>query len=80
MARGVPVACSDRASLPEVSGDAAVLFDPGDQAAVTDALRRVLGDEALAAELVRRGHARVRQFTWERTARTTRAGYASALD
>ena len=44
MARGVPVACSDRPALPEVAGDAALLFDPTDQAAVTDAVRRLIRD------------------------------------
>ena len=39
MARGVPVACSDRSSLPEVAGDAALLFDPFDPRAIADALR-----------------------------------------
>ena len=39
MARGVPVACSDRRALPEVAGDAALIFDPTDQAAVTGAVR-----------------------------------------
>ena len=44
MARGVPVACSDRSSLPEVAGDAALLFDPFDPRAIADALRRIPGE------------------------------------
>ena len=47
MARGVPVACSDRPALPEVAGDAALLFDPTDQSAVTDAVRRLIRDADL---------------------------------
>lgn len=79
MRRGVPVACADRGALPEVAGDAALLFDPDDQAAVTAALRTLLSDRARAAELVRRGHERVRAFTWERTARLTIECYERAL-
>jgi glycosyltransferase involved in cell wall biosynthesis len=51
MARGVPVACSDRSSLPEVAGDAALLFDPGDPSAIAAAIESLLGDLALAARL-----------------------------
>jgi glycosyltransferase involved in cell wall biosynthesis len=79
MAHGTPVACSDRWSLPEVAGDAALLFDPDDQAAVTGALRRLLEDRELAQQLGRRGVERAREFTWERTARGTLAAYQRAL-
>jgi glycosyltransferase involved in cell wall biosynthesis len=80
MARGVPVACSDASSLPEVAGDAALLFDPHDGAAIASALRRLLDDPALAENLRARGLARVREFTWERTARLTLDSYARALE
>jgi glycosyltransferase involved in cell wall biosynthesis len=80
MARGVPVACSDRASLPEVAGEAALLFDPTDDEAVADAVGRLLGDAALRADLVRRGHERVRRFTWARTAEATLASYRRVLE
>src|SRR5205807_4900370 len=56
MARGVPVACSNASSLPEVAGDAALLFDPHDERAIADALERVLRDEDLRATLTARGH------------------------
>jgi glycosyltransferase involved in cell wall biosynthesis len=79
MAHGTPVACSDRWSLPEVAGDAALLFDPDDQAAVTAALRRLLEDGALADRLGRDGVERARTFTWERTAHATLASYGRAL-
>jgi glycosyltransferase involved in cell wall biosynthesis len=79
MARGVPVACSDRSSLPEVAGDAALLFDPTDPAAITRAIERLLGDAELAAELARRGRLRAARFTWERAARETLAVYDRAL-
>jgi glycosyltransferase involved in cell wall biosynthesis len=79
MARGVPVACSDRPALPEVAGEAAILFDPQNQDAVTAAIKRLLGDPALARTLVGRGRERVRSFTWERTAKETIASYRKAL-
>ena len=79
MARGVPVACSDRPSLPEVAGDAALLFDPAEQTAVTDAVRRLLTDAALRDSLVARGLERAGQFTWRRTAEETLASYRVAV-
>jgi glycosyltransferase involved in cell wall biosynthesis len=80
MARDLPVACSNRPSLPEVAGDAALQFDPEDQTAVSTALRRLLTDEALRSELVARGLERVRLFTWERTAEATLASYRRAVE
>lgn len=79
MARGVPVACSDAASLPEVAGDAALLFDPREEARIAEAIRRLLSEPGLAARLRERGLARVREFTWERTARATLESYRRAL-
>jgi glycosyltransferase involved in cell wall biosynthesis len=79
MIRGVPVACSDRASLPEVAGDAALLFDPDDQIAVDRAIGCLLGDAALRADLAARGRARAKEFSWARTAQLTVDAYARAL-
>jgi glycosyltransferase involved in cell wall biosynthesis len=79
MLRGVPVACSDRSSLPEVAGDAALLFDPEDTGAIRAALERLLGDATLREQLIERGRERAARFTWERTADGTAATYARAL-
>jgi glycosyltransferase involved in cell wall biosynthesis len=79
MARDVPVACSNRPALPEVAGGAALLFDPLDQAAVTDAIRRLLTDKSLRDDLVRRGGERARELSWRRTAEATVASYRRAL-
>lgn len=79
MARGVPVACSDRSSLPEVAGDAALLFDPEDVAAIREAIERLLGDGALRERLAAAGLERAALFSWERTARETVASYERAL-
>jgi glycosyltransferase involved in cell wall biosynthesis len=64
MALGVPVACADAAALPETAGGAALLFDATDPAAIAEALRRATGDEALRADLARRGVARARNLTF----------------
>jgi glycosyltransferase involved in cell wall biosynthesis len=79
MARGVPVACSDRSSLPEVAGDAALLFDPSDTGAIRAAVERLLGDPAERSRLARAGLRRAATFTWERTAELTAASYERAL-
>ncbi len=79
MARGVPVACSNTSSLPEVVGDAALLFDPSSQEQITEAIVRLLSDDILAGRLCELGSARVAGFTWERTARLTLRSYALAL-
>jgi glycosyltransferase involved in cell wall biosynthesis len=79
MARGVPVACSNASSLPEVAGDAALLFDPRDEAAIATAISRLLSDEDLRARLLERGAAQAKRFTWERTARLTLESYGRAM-
>jgi glycosyltransferase involved in cell wall biosynthesis len=79
MARGVPVACSNSSSLPEVAGDAALLFDPRDEPAIAAALVRLLDDRALRARLIALGLTRAGEFTWQRTAQLTLASYARAL-
>jgi glycosyltransferase involved in cell wall biosynthesis len=65
MASGTPVVTSNVSSLPEVTGDAAVLVDPRDVDAIVDGLSRVLRDPDLAATLRERGLARARAFSWE---------------
>ncbi len=79
MARGVPVACSNASSLPEVAGDAALLFDPGDEPAIAQAMTRLLEDPALREQLRVRGAERAQEFTWERTARGVLESYAGAF-
>jgi glycosyltransferase involved in cell wall biosynthesis len=65
MAVGVPVVASTAGALPEVLGDAADLVAPGDTDALAGALRRVLGDDARRAALVRRGRDQVARYSWE---------------
>jgi glycosyltransferase involved in cell wall biosynthesis len=79
MRRGAPVACSSVSSLPEVAGDAALLFDPRDPADIARALGRLLDEPGLAADLAERGRARCAAFTWDKTARATLDVYERAF-
>ena len=79
MARGLPVASSDRSSLPEVAGDAALLFDPEDVGAITAAIEKLLADPAERERLATAGRAQAARFTWEACARATVASYERAL-
>ena len=79
MARGVPVACSNAASLPEVAGDAALLFDPHDRRALGQALAQLLAGGPEVERLRRAGPLRAAQFSWERTARGTLESYRRVL-
>ncbi len=80
MALGVPVVAAGRGALPEVTGDAAILVDPGSAEELADAILRVLDDEALATDLVSRGRARAAAFSWERMADEVRRLYRCAVD
>jgi len=71
MASDCPVLCSSAGSLPEVVGDAALLFDPNDPEEMADSMHRILTDEELRRTLVKAGRERALQFSWERTARET---------
>ena len=71
MACGTPVACSNVSSMPEVAGDAGILFDPLDEESIEDALRRLLTDSALRDDCSARGVTRSKLFSWKKTAEQT---------
>ena len=75
MACGTPVVVSDASSLPEVVGSAGLLVPPRSEQDLALSLRRVLEDNALAAQLRRAGPERAAQFSWERMARDTLRSY-----
>ena len=79
MVRGVAVACSDASALPEVAGDAALLFDPESVEAIATAVRRLIDDDALRADLRARGRAQAAGFSWEKAAVGTARSYLRAL-
>lgn len=68
MARGVPTAVADAASLPEVTAGAALVFDPLSPEAIAAAVCRLVEDEALRVELSRLGPTIARRYTWTATA------------
>ena len=69
MACGCPVIVSNVASLPEVCGDAAYYVDPYDVESIADGMYKILTDKALRENLIKNGLERVKQFSWEKTAR-----------
>ncbi|MEX2015038.1 MAG: glycosyltransferase family 1 protein, partial [Candidatus Hydrogenedentales bacterium] len=79
MACRCPVVTSNVSSLPEVCGDAALLIDPRNEAALAQAMTRIVRDEKLRAQLVEAGMARAAAFTWDRTADATVASYHAAM-
>jgi glycosyltransferase involved in cell wall biosynthesis len=75
----LPVLTSDRGAMAEVAGDAALLVDPEDREQIVRALERLTDDPALRHDLVRRGEARWRQWSWESTVKATVAAYDEVL-
>jgi alpha-1,3-rhamnosyl/mannosyltransferase len=67
----VPVVSSSAAALPEIAGDAALLFDPHSVEDIAAALKRGLLDADLRARLVEKGYENARGFSWTRTASET---------
>jgi glycosyltransferase involved in cell wall biosynthesis len=70
MASGVPVVAANAGALPETCDDAALLVDPGDPAAIADALIAVVGDQTLRRRLTVAGSVRAAQLSWDRAARS----------
>lgn len=68
---GVPTACSNVSSMPEVAGDAALLFDPKNDGEIATCIDKLLTDRALAARLREDGLKRAEQFSWQATASAT---------
>ncbi|HEX6589367.1 MAG TPA: glycosyltransferase family 1 protein [Longimicrobiales bacterium] len=79
MGVGVPVVTSNRSSMPEVAGDAAVLVDPDSPADIRRGLAALLHDEGLRSSLIARGFAREASFSWQRVAAETLDCYRAAL-
>ena len=80
MGCGTPVIVANRASLPEIAGDAAIRVEPDDPEAMADALYRALTDVDLRRDLIQRGLRQASGFTWERTAQATLDLYRCVLD
>jgi len=75
---GVPVIAGNQTSLPEVVGEAGLLFDPFDTKALSDALTRVIDDSELRKLLSEKGLRRAKNFSWRTTAQQTLRAYEEA--
>ena len=80
MACGTPLVLADGSSLPEVGGDAAYYFPPGDSTALAVQMRLLLSTPSERARLVDLGIARAQEFTWKRTAEQTARVYAQTIE
>jgi glycosyltransferase involved in cell wall biosynthesis len=79
MASGTPVVAANRAALPETCGDAALIVDPDDSAALAEAALVAATDETERERLIEAGRARAARFTWEAAARRTDAALGTAM-
>ena len=80
MSCGVPVACSNSTSLPEVAGGAATLFEPDDIISISTALERLVFDQNQRARQVSAGLERAKQFTWQKNAEIVARRIRAELD
>ena len=71
MALGCPIAAANTTSIPEVVGDAALLFDPRQPDSIATACFQLLTDDDLRQTLITRGRERATHFSWERVADET---------
>jgi len=79
MACGAPVITSNLSSLPEVGGSAALLVDPQDTDAISDAILKLETDDARRSQLIEAGYWQAKKFTWERAGRQLKSIYADML-
>jgi glycosyltransferase involved in cell wall biosynthesis len=79
MSFGAPVVTSNTSSLPEVVGDAAVMVDPYSVEAICEGMRQVIANSEFADHLRRKGRARARYFSWQKSAELTYKVYQSVL-
>jgi glycosyltransferase involved in cell wall biosynthesis len=79
MSQGCPVICSNRASLPDVAGDAALYVDPADPRGLLGAMLHIERDPAARAGAIQRGLVQATRFSWEKTAAATLAFYRRVL-
>jgi len=69
MSLGVPVITSSTPPMPEVAGDAALLVQPRDAQAISEAMEKVYTDSALRTTLIEKGLTHAKLFSWSRAAR-----------
>jgi len=79
MSAGCAVVCSNTSSIPEVVGEAALMFNPDDIESIRQAMEAVCLDDSTRSALIAAGKTRVRQFSWDKCAADTQAVYESLL-
>jgi glycosyltransferase involved in cell wall biosynthesis len=79
MAKGCPVVSSNKTCLPEVLGDAAIYFNPGDREEMKSQIEKVISDENLRQELIKKGLEQVKKYSWWEAARETLKVYKEVL-
>ena len=80
MACGTPVAAANNSSIPEVVGDAAILFDARNTEQIKEAIQQLLDNEDLKQECIRKGTERVRLFSWDNVTETIKQTLTEALN
>jgi len=71
MACGTPIAAAKTAAIPEIVQDCALLFDPAETGDMADSLAKIITDNNLRSELIKRGYSRIASFSWRKCARET---------
>ena len=79
MSLGVPVIASNKASLPEICGDACIMVEPEDQPAVASAMKRLVADQGYVSELAEKGTIQSGKFKWKDAAAKTLNVYEAAF-
>lgn len=79
MGHGAPVVSSNATSLPEVYGNAALYFDPSDTNDMAQTIDKVISDDKLRNDLIKRGYNQLAKYSWRRTAKQTYSVYMDAL-
>lgn len=79
MTLGTPVVASNTSSLPEITGDAAILVDPNDPNNLAEAIWEVINNSQLRHELIQKGKERAKQYSWQQNARETLKAYRRLL-
>lgn len=80
MTFGCPVAASSRTAIPEVVGNAGILFNPDDPLAIAETIYKIVSDNQLREGLIQKGYERAKTFSWEQMAHNTLIAYRVAYE
>jgi glycosyltransferase involved in cell wall biosynthesis len=76
---GCPAIVSKSSSLPEIGGGGAIYFEPNDGESILHAIETILINESYREDLVKKGYERLKFFTWEKTAHSTKKVYSNLI-